>query len=147
MKPEAFIVTPENYTKPLSVLGVDITVLAAASQTGGYQITIQAGAEGVGPPPHHHEWDESFFVLEGTVDLSCNGTPHHCRPGSLIHVPAGTVHSFQYGPGGGKMLEITSAGSTAIEAFTAIDREIPPGPPDIPKLIELFGRHGVIFEK
>jgi hypothetical protein len=27
--------------------------------------------------------------------------------------------------------------------FTAIDQEIPPGPPDIPKIVEVLERNGV----
>jgi hypothetical protein len=41
------------------------------------------------------------------------------------------------------MLEITGPGSLAAQMFTAIDREIPSGPPDIPKLLDVLERNGV----
>ncbi len=41
------------------------------------------------------------------------------------------------------MLEITGKGSNASRMFAEIDREIPPGPPDIPKVVEVFERNGV----
>ena len=96
MKPEPFVVTPETYTEPLNVIGVKITALATANQTQGYEITLQ---EGIGPPPHYHDWDESFFILEGSVNLTCGNQAVSCGPGSLIHVSGGTVHSFQFGRG------------------------------------------------
>ena len=51
--------------------------------------------------------------------------------------------AFAYGNGGGQMLEITGAGSLAAQMFTAIDKEIPPGPPDVPKLLDVLKRNAV----
>ena len=64
-------------------------------------------------------------------------------PGTFVHLPGGTVHSFRYGASGGKTLEITGQGSFASKMFTNIDAEIPPGPPDIPKLMEILKKNGV----
>jgi len=61
-------------------------------------------------------------------------------------VPKGTAHGFSYGRGGGQMLEITGAGALAAQMFTAVDSEIPVGPPDIPKLIDVLKRNGVTVE-
>ncbi|HBH80349.1 MAG TPA: cupin domain-containing protein, partial [Nitrospira sp.] len=44
---------------------------------------------------------------------------------------------------GGQMLEITGAGALAAQMFTAIDKEISPGPPDVPKLLDVLKRNGV----
>jgi hypothetical protein len=63
--------------------------------------------------------------------------------GTLVHVPGGTVHGFRYRTGGGQMLEITGPGALAAQMFTAIDKEIPSGPPDIPKLLDVLTRNGV----
>ena len=66
--PVPFIVTPDRAPRPLNVVGEKITVLASGAQTGGYEIFLQVGSEGSGPPPHSHPWDESFYVLaEGEV--------------------------------------------------------------------------------
>ncbi len=53
------------------------------------------------------------------------------------------MHGFRYGAGGGQMLEITGAGARAAQMFAAIDKEIPPGPPDVPKLLDVLKRNGV----
>lgn len=143
MKTEAFVVSPETYAEALNVLGVTVTVLATNDQTQGYEITRQSGAEGVGPPPHSHGRDESFYVLRGRVEIDVAGRIHACQPGTLVHLPAGTVHGYRFGPGGGEMFEITGAGGNATRMFANISREVPPGPPDVPMLTTLFQRNGV----
>jgi quercetin dioxygenase-like cupin family protein len=140
-----FIVKPGERSAALSVIGTQVTVLVSAADSASQQITFQSGDEGSGPPPHDHAWDESFYVTRGQVLFACAGHTTVCEAGTLVHVPAGTVHAFSYGPGGGEMLEITGAGSKATELFTALDREIPPGPPDIPKILEVADEHGVRF--
>jgi len=44
------------------------------------------------------------------------------------------------------MLEITSKGGNAINAFTAVSKEIPPGSPDIEKVVDVFGANEVEFD-
>ena len=58
-------------------------------------------------------------------------------PGTLVHVPAGTVHSFRFAAGGGEMISVTSQVSRAAYVFTTIDQEMPAGPIDIEKLIAI----------
>ncbi len=146
MKAQPFVVTPKDYAPALDVLGTKVTVLASNAATQGYEITLQQGDEGAGPPPHSHNWDESFYVLKGKVEFICDGKTLLCLPGTLVHVPAGTVHGFCYGTGGGEMLELTGQGGFATQMFTAISREIPQGPPDIPKVLEVLKQNGVTVE-
>ncbi len=143
MKPEPYVVSPKTRTPALNVLGVEVTVLAGNDQTQGYEITLQAGAEGAGPPPHRHDWDESFYVLSGNVEITVEGRAHACGAGTLVHLPAGTVHGYRFGVGGGEMFEITGAGGNATRMFANVSREVRPGPPDIPMLTELLQRNGV----
>ena len=67
-----------------------------------------------------------------------------CIPGTLVHVPAGTEDGFRYGAGGGEMIELTGQGGFATRMFTAISKEIPPGPPDIPKVLDILKQNGVV---
>ena len=145
MKPQPFVVTPSTYPRPLNVVGEKITVLASNASTQGHEIFLQQGDEGIGPPPHSHDWDESFFILKGPVDISYGGNSVTAMPGSFAYVPEGTVHSFRFGVGGGEMISITSETSKAAELFRAIDRDIPPGPPDVSKLIAIAAEFGASF--
>ena len=88
-------------------------------------------------------WDESLYVVNGTVEISYPDRTVTATPGTLVHLPAGTVHGFRFGPGGGQMISVTGQGGLASQLFTDIDKEIPPGPPDIAKLIVVAQQNGV----
>jgi quercetin dioxygenase-like cupin family protein len=143
MSPKPFIVKPGDRSASLNVIGTKVTVLASEADAQDQQITLQSGPEGMGPPPHSHDWDESFYVTNGQIQFTCGSETTMCTAGTLVHVPAGTVHAFSYGPGGGEMLEITGRRSQAVRMFAALNREIPPGPPDVAKVTHVLGEHGV----
>lgn len=145
MKGKVLVLKPADRARALDVVGTRITVLASNAQTHAYGITLQQGDEGTGPPPHRHGWDESFYVLEGEIEFQYEGQSARCGAGTLVHVPGGTLHGFRYGRGGGAMLEISGNGAQAAPFFTALDHEMPPGPPDVPRLLEIAQRHGVAF--
>lgn len=143
MKIQAFVVTPDNYPSALDVLGTKVTVLASNTATQAYEFTLQRGDEGTGPPLHSHGWDETFFVLKGEVEFNYDGKTTRCVLGTLVHLPAGTVHGFRYGAGGGEILELAGQDGSATKMFTAMNREIPPGSPDIPKVLDVLTQNGV----
>jgi quercetin dioxygenase-like cupin family protein len=137
--PEAFVVTSATRPAPLSVVGEQITVLAPGSRTGGYEIFRQAGPEGSGPPRHSHPWDESFYVVSGNIAFGLDDK-EIAEPGTLVHLPAGTMHWFRYGRGGGEMITMTSR-EAASHFFTDLDRAISPEAPDVRKFLEIAKQH------
>ncbi len=143
MTSKPFVLKPADRKPALNVLGSKMTVLASGSDIEDQQIVVQVGDEGMGPPPHSHDWDESFYIVRGEVVFTCEGETTLCPAGTLVHFPAGTVHAFRIGPGGAEMLEITGKRSNAVPMFTALDRELPPGPPDVAKAIQVLGENGV----
>jgi quercetin dioxygenase-like cupin family protein len=138
--PEPFVVTLATRPAPLNVVGEQITVLAPGSRTGSYEIFRQAGPEGSGPPPHCHPWDESFYVVSGNIAFGVGDKDMIAEPGTLVHLPAGTMHWFRFGAGGGEMISITSREAASL-FFTDVDRAISPEAPDIPKLVEVANQH------
>ncbi|MBL8444209.1 MAG: cupin domain-containing protein [Zoogloeaceae bacterium] len=145
MNSRPLIVMSGDRSAALTVVGTNVTVLVSDTDSRDQRITLQSGDEGTGPPPHSHDWDESFYVTKGQVQFTCSGQTTMCVAGTLVHVPAGTVHAFSYGPGGGEMLEVTGRESKAVQMFSALDREIPPGPPNVPKVVQVAGEYGVKF--
>lgn len=145
MDVKEIVTTPGDRSAPLNVIGVGVTVLLSAEGKESPKITLQSGDEGAGPPPHSHPWSESFYVTKGQVLFTCSEQTVSCLPGSFVHVPAGAVHAFQFGPGGGEMLEVTTADSQAVSMFEALDRAMPPGPPDVAKVVEVAGHYDVSF--
>ena len=142
MTAKAFVVAPQDYPRPLNVVGEHITVLASGAATGGYEIFLQEGPEGSGPVPHSHPWDESFFVLRGEVDFSIDGADQTALTGTLVHLPAGTLHAFRFRAGGTAMVSMTSR-LGASSMFAEMDREIAPDRPDVETLLAIAMRHGL----
>jgi len=143
MKPLPFVVTPDAYARALNVAGEKITVLASNAATQGYEIFLQQGGEGTGPPPHSHDWDESFYIIKGNVEVTYSDKSITATPGTLVHVPAGTIHSFRFAAGGGEMISVTSQTSRAAYVFTTIDHEVPAGQLDIQQLVAIAQKCGV----
>jgi quercetin dioxygenase-like cupin family protein len=142
MAARPFIVAPKDYAEALDIVGEQVTVLASGEATKGYEIFLQRGPEGSGPPPHSHAWDESFYVVKGEIDFGIGDDSKTATPGTLVHLPAGTVHWFRSGRSGGEMISITSR-LGASEMFTEIAREVAPVDPDLGKLADVGGRHGL----
>ena len=135
------IIIEKSAPRPLNVVGEKITVLASGDQTGSYEVFHQAGPEAAGPPPHNHPWDEAFYVTRGEIAFGVGDREALGRPGTFVHVPAGTMHWFRFGAGGGEMVSVTSRAGAA-KMFADFDREIAPDKPDLARLVEVAGRHG-----
>jgi quercetin dioxygenase-like cupin family protein len=144
IKRSAFFTEPATYPRPLEVVGVRVAVLASAKKTGSYEVLLQDGVEGSGPPPHHHPWDETFYVTRGEIAFTFGTGDQEqqvlARTGTLVHLPGGTVHSFRFGKGGGQMVNIGSR--DALEPmFEHLDREISPAAPDFERLVAISAEH------
>ena len=143
MSRQPVIVTPKDRPRGLNVLAEEITVLADGATTGSYEIFCQAGPEGSGPPPHSHPWDEAFYVTAGQVTFGVDGDDNLLAPpGTLVHIPGGSVHWFRFGPGGGEMISMTSRPGAAA-FFADVDREISPAEPDFGVLLRVASLHGL----
>src|SRR3954451_12573955 len=83
----------------LAVVGDTYTVLLSGEQTGGrftlIDMLIPAGG---GPPPHRHDFEESFRVLEGSVEVRLRDDPPvRLEVGETVNIPANAPHSFRNG--------------------------------------------------
>jgi len=93
--------------------GNEMKVMLPAAHTGGTcSVLFAALKPGEGAPPHvHREYDEYFFVLEGTISLVVDGKENTVVPGNLIFTPRGAIHSFKnIGTSIARMLEWTVPG-------------------------------------
>jgi len=132
-----------DYPTALRVVGEHITVLASGAATGSYEVFIQEGAEGSGPEPHYHPWDETFFVLKGEITFNVESNePRHAIQGTMVHVPAGATHWFRWCHGGGAMLSITSREAASL-MFADIDAAtVGTERPSRDTMNEICGRYG-----
>ena len=80
----------------IGVAGDTYTILLTGKDTAGRYclIDMYIPPEG-GPPPHRHDFEESFTVLEGEIEATFRGEQTTVRAGQTIHIPANAPHRFQ----------------------------------------------------
>jgi quercetin dioxygenase-like cupin family protein len=71
-------------------------VLLRSEQTGdrvsAIEITVPAGWGG--PPLHHHDFDEAFYVLAGELTFQVGDELAAAGPGALAFAPRGVHHTL-----------------------------------------------------
>jgi quercetin dioxygenase-like cupin family protein len=72
------------------------TVLLRSEESDGKVAVIEIGAsaERKGPPLHHHDFDEAFYVLEGELTFQLRDELFTRRAGELAFAPRGVPHTY-----------------------------------------------------
>jgi quercetin dioxygenase-like cupin family protein len=79
----------------LGVVGDTYTILLSGDDTAGrYTLIDMHVPPGGGPPPHRHDFEEMFTVLDGEVELTFRGEHMVARAGQTVNVPANAPHAF-----------------------------------------------------
>ena len=120
----ALLTRPEGRSQPLHLAGVGITPLVSGKQAANYEDGIISGAEGHGPPPHSHPWDETYFVLHGEVVFGVGHNEQTFEAGGLVHVPAGEHHWFRFDQPGETL--VVTGGQRAFAMFKRL-ADVPEG--------------------
>ncbi len=80
----------------LAVVGDTYTILVDGRQTAGrYTLIDMLIPPGGGPPPHRHNFEELFSILEGEVTLTFRGETITAGVGTTVNIPANAPHQFQ----------------------------------------------------
>ena len=80
----------------LGVAGDTYTVLLSGNDTDGrYTLIDMHVPPGGGPPPHRHNFEESFTLLAGELQVTFRGKTMTVRTGETVHVPANAAHAFK----------------------------------------------------
>jgi len=128
------------------VLGVGHMVSIAGNNSGGQLAVVELYIPpGAGIPPHlHTREDETFYVLEGSVDFTIAGQEVLATPGVTIFAPRKLPHGFKaVGPSAARVLVIICP--AGIEAMFAELAALPAGPPEMSRLSQIVGRYGITF--
>jgi quercetin dioxygenase-like cupin family protein len=73
-----------------------INVLLHSEQSGG-EIAVMdniVGAGFPGPPLHHHDFDETFYVLDGELTFQLEDEIFTRKQGELAFAPRNVAHTF-----------------------------------------------------
>lgn len=138
----------------LSIVGDTYRILITGKETGGAYATIDMLVPpGGGPGPHAHaNFQESFYVIDGEIEVKSEGSTYIAKQGSFVDIPkGGVVHCFKNKTDKIAHLLCVVVPSGLEEFFMEIGTPVAPGtflppppmdPDTIKKLVEIAGRYG-----
>ena len=128
------------------VLGSTMTVKAAAEETDSlFEVVVAHSPQGADVIAHRHPWAESYYILDGQLDVQIGARIHHVGPGDFVTIPARAVDGFTVTTATARFLHV-SIGPGATDAFRELDQRLPEpvaGPDDIPVMLDVAARHGI----
>jgi len=120
----------------LGVVGDTYTILLAGKDTAGRFALIDMHIPtGGGPPPHRHDFEETFSLLSGEIQFTFRGQTMTVRSGETIHIPANAPHQFHNSSSAPARLLCICSPAGQENMFLEIGvpvatRTAPPPPPD-----------------
>ncbi len=80
----------------LGVVGDTYTILVSGRDTAGHYTLIDMHVPpGGGPPPHRHDFEEMFTILDGEIEVTFRGVTTVAKAGDTMNVPANAPHVFR----------------------------------------------------
>ena len=95
---QAPVTVDEADGQHLSVVGDTYRIVISGKQTGGaYAAIDMLIPPNGGPGPHAHAgFQESFYVLDGEIEVKSDAGKYTAKKGSFVNIPlGGIVHSFK----------------------------------------------------
>ena len=85
----------DSHLRHISLAGGSYTILVSGEQTRGlYCLIDMLVPPGGGPPPHRHDFEEAFMLLEGELAFTFRGETRTVAAPATVAVPANAPHSF-----------------------------------------------------
>ena len=79
----------------IGLVGDTYTITVPGEATDGRYCVIDMHIPpGGGPPPHRHDFEETFILLEGEMQATFRGKKSMVRAGETLHIPANAPHQF-----------------------------------------------------
>lgn len=139
----------------LSVVGDTYRILITGKETGNAFSTIEFNIPpNGGPGPHSHaDFHESFYIVEGQVEVNSETGSYTAKKGAFVTIPkGGIVHDFKNKTSQKAVLLCTVVPAGLEEFFMEIGKPavvgefLPPPPMDDPeamkKMEKLAEKHG-----
>ena len=143
--------TGEAYWGP----GDRYTFLVTGEETGGAYFVMEAWVPpGGGPGPHvHTREDETFYLVDGTIEFLLGEEIVVAGPGDFVHVPRGVVHRFRNAGTEEARIVLTFTPSGIEDFFRETLATTEPGAEDVPdnvdevnaRYAEAAARYGMEF--
>src|ERR1700683_3446372 len=79
----------------IGLVGDTYTILVAGEDPAGkYTLIDMLIPPGGGPPPHRHDFEKMFTILDGEIEATFRGVKSVLRAGETVNIPANAPHAF-----------------------------------------------------
>ena len=86
----------DSNLRHVAMAGDTYTILMTGAETAGrYSLIDMHVPPGGGPPPHRHDFEEMFSILEGKVEFTFRGVKTIAQAGETVNIPANAPHFFR----------------------------------------------------
>jgi quercetin dioxygenase-like cupin family protein len=80
----------------IGLVGDTYTVTVAGKDTNGQFCVIDMHIPaGGGPGPHRHDFEETFILLDGEIEVTFRGSNSIVRAGETVNIPSNAPHQFR----------------------------------------------------
>jgi uncharacterized protein (TIGR02246 family) len=133
---------------PFQFFGAPTVMRSTGETTDGHFFLLEhlTMPPGLASPYHvHHNEDEAFYVLEGTVAFLCGETWRVAGPGTWVYGPREIPHGFRViGTSPARMLlQCAPAGFERFVRELSMPVDAVPAPPDMALLVATAAKYGV----
>jgi mannose-6-phosphate isomerase-like protein (cupin superfamily) len=120
--------TPANHGRAFAIMGSVLTFKNDPAAAGDTLIFEHRERPGGFIPPHREPNSESFYVLEGSLEVDVEGQTYELRPGDFLDLPSGVQHSLRNaGSDWNRVLTSVTPGAAHVRFFSAVGEPIEPG--------------------
>jgi quercetin dioxygenase-like cupin family protein len=146
---------PANGGRAFALLGHSLSFKAESEDTDDALFLFEHGMPPTLSVPAHSERNhESFYVLEGTLEVEADGERYRLGPGEFFSMAPGVVHSLHNpGPDMTRTLTMVTPASQHARFFSTLGEPIddptnpaaPGAPPDFERLATVGRECGIEF--
>lgn len=87
----------ESTKSVITAAGVDVQFLIDAEDSGGdaTAFVTKVSPGGYTLPAHSHDWDETMYVIDGTLTFVIDGETSEVSAGDAVFIRKGQVHAYE----------------------------------------------------
>lgn len=134
---------PTHEGESFKMLTHTFTTKLSSEATNGacvmYEVTDTVGN---GAPLHTHPWDETFYILEGELEIQVGNRTSKAVAGDRLFVPANVAHGFKICSPTVRFLAMM-APALAEAFYREVSERVGSLPQDMPVLQEIGMKHGL----
>lgn len=131
---------------------LSLTKVMGSDTAGGLDLVDHRMPAGYAPPRHlHREADEVFYLIDGTLEVTCGADSWHVEPGSVVFLPRDVPHGFVAGSDRPARTLLINAGAGFGDVIVALGtategRQLPGDDvpmPDPERIGSVSAQHGI----